>query len=117
MLKLNVLKEVMKSDDVCLLALYDNGVDVWSYPLTTRFRDFCSWIIDTVSHFTAAQDTGGFYPLYFKFPDAYDVYLCGRFNLAQSHDCSPYSFDSPVKIGSVKEIVDFLRSDNDGKDL
>lgn len=113
MLKLSALKEVLNSNEVSLLAIYDTGINAWSYPVVTRFCDFCSWLVGSKSYLKSnPQGTDDdLYPLYFKFPASYDVYVCGRFNLAQDNDFQPYSCDMPIKIGSVKEIIEYVWSE------
>lgn len=116
MLRLAALKEVMNDSNVCLIALYDNGINAWSYPVVTRFYDFCSWLIGSKSYLKSHPQGSddGMYPLYFKFPEAYDVYICGKFNLAS--DCSVSAFDvdkMPIKLGTVKEIIEYVWSETD----
>lgn len=116
MLRLAALKEAMNSSDVCLIALYDNSISSWSYPVVTLFRDFCSWLVGSKSYLKSNPQYSGndLYPLYFKFPESYDVYVCGKFSLAC--DCSIPAFDidkMPMKIGTVKEIIEYFWSEED----
>lgn len=118
MLKLSVLQEAMNSGDVKLLAIYDVGISAWSYPVVTRMRDFFSFLMGYKSY-RKSNPVGDddLFPLYFKFPDSYDLYICGKFNLASDRDsCPAFSHSMPVKIGSLKDVIDYLWSEYDGKD-
>lgn len=117
MLRLAALKETMNSSDILLLAVYDSGISSWSYPIVTRFRDFCSFLMGWKSYrYSNPTGDDDLFPLYFKFPDNYELYVCGKFNIAA--DCSIPAFDiqkMSIKIGTIKEVIDYLWSEYDGK--
>lgn len=116
MLKSAALKEAMSSPDVCLIGLYDNGIDAWSYPVVARFHDFCSWVSGSKAYLKSnPQNTDdGLYPLYFKFPESFDVYVCGKFNITADISSSAFSINKmPIKLGTVAEIIKYVWSESD----